>query len=523
MIGLKVNGGWLELPKKVTFSMKRTSPIFFGKNFNIISGSYSLPMTIDASPNNRKRLKFPEYLNNQGATNDFNCELYFDGNLINRGILNWKDASPGTYKIQFFSSAGALAQLKEKTWADYDYGGELTINPNTLFDDYDWFKPFSFVWRWEYDNDTTYTPTYNTAGLVIGKTLGRVLNQEGYSLNTTFFDDEEYANLVLFKPYVFLNNTDTVQRDLKQAAPQQFVADGLRGMANNFCLAVDVDSTHRQVNIKTHNELLDAPLPAIDMTDRVTSVMTRRKIRGNGKSLIKSFEFEHFDEVTDDNKEKGSKIHTYNVLPSVKSHAFLPLTPNDGDAVFVANKSHYIARVDDNWDVDNGFQAIFKLQQDTEQGTAIKSPLVPPALTVNFNDRVTPFVSQKPTRYDGEDFSERSSKSFLAFYRANIATYNNIDSENEPIGEKTLNWQGEHGLFETNWRKWLEFLNEAYECECDMQLTDADLFNFNPLQPIKIFDEHSGGYHYYYWLERKIVLNNNGIQVARQKLLQVIF
>ena len=91
MIGFKVNGGWLELPKNFRFVEKRTSPIFYGKNFNIISGAYSIPGIIDASDQNRRLLKFPEFLNNQQTENDFPCDLYFNGNKINSGKLNWKD------------------------------------------------------------------------------------------------------------------------------------------------------------------------------------------------------------------------------------------------------------------------------------------------------------------------------------------------------------------------------------------------------------------------------------------------
>lgn len=524
MIVLRLNGGWLELPKKVTFSMKRTSPIFFGKNFNIISGSYSLPITIDASPVNRKLLKFPEFLNNQASSNDFECELHYDGNLINRGILNWKDASPGTYKIQFFSSAGALAQLKKKTFADYNYGGELTIDTATMAQDYPWFKAYNAGWKKYEDNE--FVDNYATASLVVSDAFKRVFNQEGYKLETDFFEDDDYQELVFFKPYEFIDNVGTFQRDMKQAAPKQFVADALRGMANNFCLAINIDSHRRKVTMLPHNQLLENPLEAIDLTDRVTSSITRRKIRTSGKSLIKKFQFEHFDTLADKHKKEGKNILQFNLLDFVVAEADLPENAQEGDAIFIAKKGHYVSWKEDAWDTENGFQPLFPYTISDESGTIIKSSLIPPFMGNWNNSEPKPITeSIQPTYYYGEDNSVPSGNGFICFYREAIARgrYDDIGYDGSSIGEKTLLWHGENGLYESNWRKWLEYLDEAYECECEMQLTDADLFNWNPLQPIKIFDEHSGGYHYFYWVERKIVLNNNGIQVARQKLLQVIF
>lgn len=103
MINITIPGkGPLQLPADFTLAITIPSPLYFGGDLSLIPGGYSLPLTINANPDNRQKLGFPDFQNIKNFTKKLTAQLFLDGNYYDTGTLWVKAATPDKYKIQFF-------------------------------------------------------------------------------------------------------------------------------------------------------------------------------------------------------------------------------------------------------------------------------------------------------------------------------------------------------------------------------------------------------------------------------------
>lgn len=527
MIGIFVNGGWLDLPNNFKLVVVQESPLYWGGDFNVIPGTYTLPGTVANNANNRRLLKYVDNLHNNSQENDFECAIYFDGNLKDRGVLNWQETSSDEFKIQFFANAGALYQFTEKGFQDYDWGGEISINVPTMEANFDWFKSLRFGKLTDTAADGF--QIVESTCLMAKQALERVFEQEGYKMVTTFFDNDIHQKLAFWKPWYFAhpNHLDgTVVRDMVNSAPHQYIAAALKGMAKMFSWVVFVDSTLKKVHIKTHDEVLENPLPPIDYTTKLVSNIQRKQLHQSDKPAVKSFEFAHFDGVDGDNDE-ADDLGGMNLLPPVPSTANLPTDtdtppPEDGDVIFITNDLTYVSHKEGEWDIDHPFQDLSKLII-ANKGTDISSTLVPPyTKRKQFFTNSVPLTGNAITYHQNEDTTPTSEEGYILIrhnedYSSPFAVHN----DTTVLSDRALTWQGSDGLHETHWVRWLAKLNSAFECKCTMLFNHVDLYTWNPFQPITLWDEASGGYHEFYFKEKRTTLTMTGIEPSKQTLVQL--
>lgn len=533
MIGILVNGGWLNLPENLKLVVVQESPLYFGGDFNIIPGTYTLPITVDNDANNRRLLKNVDNLHNNSQENDFECSIFFDGNLKDSGVLNWQETDDKQFKLQFFANAGALHQLTEKGFQDYDWGGEISIYGQTMEADFDWFKSLRF-------GKTTDTAAdgfqiIESTCLIASKALERVFEQEGYKMETTFFDNAIHQKLAFWKPWYFRHpnqNDDTVVRDMVRSVPHQYISAALKGMAKMFCWVVFVDSTLKKVNIKTHDEILENPLPSIDYTSKLVSNIQRKQLHQNDTPAVKEFEYDHFDGLDSANSQ-ADDLASKNLLPSVESIANLPL-PSEaefGDVIFITNDLVYISHLEGEyeasdhpaqWDIDNPFQDLSTLSI-ANKGKTISSALVPPFTRRKvFFSFSTPMAGGPVTHYNTEDTTPTTDEGYIFIrYERDYCSPFAVHNDTTVLSDRALTWQGSKGLHETYWVRWLAHINKSFECECTMLFSYTDILTWNPFQPITLWDEASGGYHQFYFKERRTTLTMTGIEPSKQKLVQL--
>ncbi len=116
MIGIEVNGEFLDLYPDTKVTLKWRNPIF--ADDGIIPGSYSLPFNIpggDESPYNARILHNPEIVEAVNDKFEVEAKLYYDQNVYRVGILSYKQGTPTKYNSNFkFGTATISENFKSK-------------------------------------------------------------------------------------------------------------------------------------------------------------------------------------------------------------------------------------------------------------------------------------------------------------------------------------------------------------------------------------------------------------------------
>lgn len=71
-------------------------------------------------------------------------------------------------------------------------------------------------------------------------------------------------------------------------------------------------------------------------------------------------------------------------------------------------------------------------------------------------------------------------------YRYPFATPDVYDTRGVKVGTHSLRWDGEHGLYEKFWKRWLDFLGSTRKVTRPLRLSAADIYNLDMTQQVRI-------------------------------------
>jgi hypothetical protein len=73
-----------------------------------------------------------------------------------------------------------------------------------------------------------------------------------------------------------------------------------------------------------------------------------------------------------------------------------------------------------------------------------------------------------------------------------FASHHNRNFADESLGDYSLNWQGEDGLFNRFWKSYVSIITQGVPCKRMARLSIADLMRWreNPARPIHIYSPH---------------------------------
>lgn len=111
MIGIEVNGEFLDLYPTTRINLKLFNPIF-GDN-NIIPGSYTIPFDIpggDSSPKNARILKNPDVIENPESRTNHIATLYIDGVKYKKGQLSTVKAGNKQINCKFTFGIATISE-----------------------------------------------------------------------------------------------------------------------------------------------------------------------------------------------------------------------------------------------------------------------------------------------------------------------------------------------------------------------------------------------------------------------------
>lgn len=527
MIGIKVDNGlqgsgFLDLPTNFKIVLTRKSPVYFGGNMDNINGSYSLPVNIKATPNNRQLLSNPEFLNNWDVYEAKNAELHLFGNFFEFGKLSFKTTDKDEYRIQFFSRAGLLADLKEKTLRDYSMP---SIFINAINGDFSaGLAAYALQTQTENGHPHVVIPTYvhnwgddraeyNILCNYVDVLIRNIFEEEGFSFETGFDNYPELQKLILWWRYYFIHTILIYSNSV----PKLNISTFLNSINKLFCMGFDIDSRSKKAKHFFMKDLLNET-EFKDYSSRVVSKFTKKEAEYSVKN------FEYYVDGTMSHLQ-NDKFRELTQLPAVDTLDDFP-SGQEGDIIFVYKEQKWYLHTGNNgWDEEMPFQDLNALKV-AEKGGEIKSNLG--AMHIEHFEKLLP-STQREVWFNNPEPDEEDN-ALLAFYRGIVSThegdipfttYNSFDHFGNDTWNYSLKWHGEKGLFETWWKPWIDFLNGSAPVEVDMLWQWQDLYEFDFLKPILLWDGHSGGYHRFFVQEQKISVSMKGIEKAKQKLVQV--
>jgi hypothetical protein len=133
MIGIKVNGEFLDLFPDTRISLKLRNPIF--AEGNIIPGSYSLPFEIpceDLNPYNDRILEHPaEVCRHERKKVHKDVIIYFDGNQLKKGNLIINNVEKGVASCNFQFGLASVSEELKSVYVKDIIAEEIVLNAAT--------------------------------------------------------------------------------------------------------------------------------------------------------------------------------------------------------------------------------------------------------------------------------------------------------------------------------------------------------------------------------------------------------
>lgn len=526
MIGIKVNGGWLELPDNFKIVLTRKSPLYFGGDMNSIEGNYTIPVNIDATDVNRQLLKFPEFLNNWDGFVEHFGTLFLGGNYYEGVKVHATEADKKKYRIQLFSGAGVLSDLKKRTIRNYPLAAEYMPAPgiNNVSQAY---ANYALSTQTTENHSYIVVPTYvrdkdeNPQEVELLYPKVHILLKKIFALSYHFSTEmDNYEELQKLLLHSTVQNNMLVVSYL-QVLPKLPVLTLIKSINKFFCMGIDVDTRSNTIRHFVIKDILNK-IEFVDYSSRRVS---------NFQKKTTSYSVKGFDYYRDDlNDLEKDDFHSLVQIDPVQTIDDLPENSDYLDICFVYETHKWYSFNGDEWEVtegepgeeeDVGFQDLNALKIEKE-GSDIKSDIG--AMYMENFGKLLPSTSL-PSKSIPLDPKEVENGLFV-FFRGLIdgephSSHNEFDANGNDIANYSLKWHGENGLFEKWWKPWIDFLNSTVPVEVDMIWEEKDLHEFDFLKALELWDEHSGGYHRFFIQEQKISVSMKGMEKARQKLIQI--
>lgn len=504
MIDLKLNHTSLDLGGNANIGLELTSPLFQRNN---IPGSISYPFTIPATPNNRRQLNHPELLSSTEQFKTYSdVQLYIEHILYKIGTLKIQDTSDKDYRINFKSDSGDIQEkIKDVKLADIDLG-TATLDYNIINSTYPTAKYQLFPLKnpdFYGENNTEfakYLNYYTPAGAFATNTLGnnqyaivpfpylrhildRIGTHLGYTFTGTWLSEADVQRTVIYNNYALDNlnagNNDFITAangiDFKNHVPDITIGQFFVALQNYFGLA-----------------FIFNPILKTCQLVRLTDVANNR---------------EYIDWTS--RTEPGYKNVPYEYL------GFELLQSEDSqDKLFEEQDKEWLEQR-----VDNGGKEIatmastlfMRTETDEINSRAwtipeAKQPGSSPEFDQGINDFTLRFLVYRGLQPDGSANN----------YPLGTWDINNHAGSAITGAEKTLRWAGSNGLYQQNYKAWLDLFKNTRYVERKTRLNIEDLLNFDWTKKIQI--DHV---RYLPVTLRLQVNQKTGIQTANVKLFKV--
>ncbi len=509
-IAIKVGDTFLDLKPSTTIQATFNNPIF---NTEIMEGNYSLPFTIDWTLKNRKSFEFVEIV---VSTKEFytekNCEVFMQGVLFYTGTIRVKKTSTGEYFATLLVTAPTIRTgLQKNSLVEADLGGDQVLtganltayraalkatttgthvtddfvlfpvyNPTAIsVIDFQFYASFINQYRSNQFNKSATGSFFNEPKCpfpYLVYVFRRILEEKGYILEGSFFEDSEILTLIIYNNYLEDDGNLKLSYNLQNHVPDIGQADFLIRLRKKFNLGYFFDHDRKAMEVIPLKELLSNP----NYDDWTRRVGPEEEVKQDKKS---TYTLKMAYDATDATYPGRYKpLDPLNIVATVETFADLPVaTQQMGDD----NEARLVRSLNQYWFVflQPPFAPFWKyysdnfydLQVGDGEGRDIKidakiSTLMQGSKTnqISGETQLVPEIRQECST----DFGDKVNLPFgfsLLFYRGihdsdigskdyPMGIGHNYDLQETRIAEYSLKMDGADGIYETWWKSWLGFL-----------------------------------------------------------------
>jgi hypothetical protein len=467
MIGLKCAAGWLMLASS-TVSLEIGNPYF---GFNSVPGITTYPFSLAGTDDTKRKLNFPHRRAAQGQVPAPEpAELYIDGVLWRVGALVYEsyDEEKQVFQYKFLADAADLqsriegVSLKslelgtvplERRHDAADYA--LPMMRNTAFygsanKDYIGWLNYYFPGYYAFNTALNYHALVPCPRLI--PLLRRVLAAVGYSLSGPWTEEPEARKLIVVSnraadKVVNKLNTYVGAVQLNQHVPDMSVGEFLVALQKYLGLGYSFDPVRRQLRITRLGSIVADP-----------AYVTRQ----GGKARLFPPQYQGYTlemKLLDDELNKTRDTSWSKLLLGAGKE---PVSTS-ATTLHVGTVRDTIRNVDVLVPMleSKGASPEFELGDDSRLGLAL---LLDQGLQPASDGKLYPLASPLNTNLQGQ-----------------------------VVGESTLHWRGELGLYARSHKPWLDFLSAAGKEERTMEFRVADLLSLDPGRKELV------GYRKYLW------------------------
>ncbi len=535
MLQLHINNQFIPLDPNISIPFVLNNPMFSTK------GSYSFSLSLPWGNEIAAALGYIDKPDKSGLpSKTFTGTLGYQNNNTWQIVGYPKKVTSKNVQLYFRIGLGGFYELtKDQTLQDLNLGGERNIPTPTISLDLQYpendFTLFP-VKNPNYMDNTSWETSFKNAivyqnfpsGILdpkietitpfpyVGYVLERIFIENGYDIDETIFRKhsdlkqlcEFYLNdIVRFK---IVNQTlpaDDLENDkafLKNHLPELIVSKYLENITNKYNVKFFINEYNNKVKILSGNEIITDPgyIEISDKSSELIAILDEQKY--NGFAFI-----ENHDSGDDYLSQFYSPIEDFysQIVGSVNDISDLNniSTAYINDIFYVINTNSYYQLIFSGdppevplslvWnfltlDKFQNYFSSFDLSDLLETETDISS-----LWTVKHADDrdgtrewKTPVLEQignSPYRYDEKlSFGHRhlfyrGIKKDLANNDYPFGSSDNYDFDGNKIGNLTLEYKGEYGLYEQLWKNWLNWkINIARTFENQIMWPEHLLFNF---------------------------------------------
>jgi hypothetical protein len=455
MIGITVAAGALDLAAG-TISMDISSPYF---EADTVPGTITYPFGLPMSPTNQQALGFPHVRADVGEKlAPEPASFYIDGVLRWVGSLVYLDCDEDAqlYEYNFVADAADLAsRIDGVSLVSLPLGTEPLVletdNPlyalpclrNKTFYDADKVKDYCQIINY-YSGSYKVNPGGKRSPMVpflrLVPLIRRVFGAVGYAVSGPWLDLPEVQRLVIYSDRAAEDAEGKLLAEfaLNRHVPDMNVGDLLIQLQKFFGLAYDFHPVRRELRIKALRDVIADPT-YVDRTGgpaRTTAVTT------DGFTLEMGLESDDDLNKTLDTGWKKMVIGRGKEVISTDAgtlHVVREKDPLD------ASREWLLPAVE-----VKGASLAFETGDDSRCGLRL-------LYDRGLQDDALGYLGKYP-----------------------LATWDMVNCQGATVGQSTLHWDGDNGLYATWHAGWLAFLDRATSKERSMQFRVADLLSLDP-------------------------------------------
>ncbi|MCX6216565.1 hypothetical protein [Spirosoma sp.] len=432
---IRMNGEPMELAPNSRADLELVSPYLTYED--ILSSKATIP-NLPATPRNRSVLGYPDLLQNDSRAFRYNCEKYYNGQLLQSGIGVLTEAGTD-YSFTVVQALGEFfGDYQNKPLTDIDFGSiplpalltpivnegsssavcfPTIVNP-------DFYSTSGGAIGYGGKMNDYYAGAYTSGGplvpmVYVDYLFKRIASLTGTTIEGAYFDKPELRKLILFNTRA-LDGASAVT--LSRHLPELTLAQFLLELRKFFNLSFTINGAEKRLTIGFTKDILSRAA-VLDWSDK--AVKKFKKIPETARRMQLGSETEQADALV---KDRPLELEDY-------------LTPELGEPTGIAPlKSKFSSLV-----------------MDAPSGTAACKQ---PGITEQFGQLTNKFSPR------------------LLFYLSGEGL-NSIPKASSELGDVSLYWTGVKGLAAVFWRVNEKLRNEWFYVTRDMNLSEFDLASFD--------------------------------------------